>query len=468
MRPSNPLFSKGNFGAMSLQNAPQQEHTRLQALQELLDSGTLHRAGRLLNALRPAEIAHLLESLPLAEREIIWGLVGEELEGEVLVHLTEEVLADLVSKMDTKELLAATENMDLDDLADLVQDLPDTITWEVINSLDKQHLKRLEAVLSYPEDTAGGLMNTDTVTIRAEVTLDVVMRYVRRIKEKLPEQTDSLMVVNRDDKYLGVLPLTKLLTGEPTDIVAEVMSLDVNAIPATWSEREVAMLFEQHDLLSAPVVDEDGKLLGRITVDDVVDVIREEGEHHFMGQAGLSAEEDMFAPVTVSARRRALWLGVNLITAFLASWVIGLFEATIEKVVALAVLMPIVASMGGIAGSQTLTLAIRGLALGQLSKKNARLLMTKELAVGLLNGVIWAAVVALVAGFWFNSTDIALLIATALTINLVFAALTGAGLPLLLDRMGIDPALAGGVLLTTVTDVVGFLAFLGLATLFLL
>lgn len=452
---------------MSLQAAPQQEQTRLQALQEVLDSGALHQAGRLLNALRPAEIAHLLESLPPAEREIIWGLVSEELEGEVLVHLGEEVLADLVRKMDTKKLLAATENMDLDDLADLVQDLPDTITWEVINSLDKQHLHRLEAVLSYPEDTAGGLMNTDTVTVRAEVTLDVVMRYLRRIKDMIPDQTDSLFVVNRDDKYLGVLPLTKLLTGEPTDIVAEVMSLDVNAIPATWSEREVANRFEQHDLLSAPVIDEDGKLLGRITVDDVVDVIREEGEHHFMGRAGLSAEEDMFAPVVISARRRALWLGVNLITAFLASWVIGLFEQTIEKVVALAVLMPIVASMGGIAGSQTLTLAIRGLALGQLSKKNARLLMTKELAVGALNGLIWAAVVAIVAGFWFNSTDIALLIAAALTINLVFAALTGATLPLLLDRMGIDPALAGGVLLTTVTDVIGFLAFLGLATLFL-
>jgi magnesium transporter len=453
---------------MHPQTPPQQEQTRLQALQEVLDSGTLHQVARLLNALRPAEIAHLLESVPPTERELIWELVDEELEGEVLVHLAEEVLADLVRKMDTQDLLAATENMDLDDLADLVQDLPDTITWEIINSLDKQHLKRLEAVLHYPEDTAGGLMNTDTVTVRAEVTLDVVMRYLRRIKDKVPEQTDSLIVVNRDDKYLGVLSLTTLVTREPSETVAEVMSLDVKPIPASWSEREVANRFEQHDLLSAAVVDDDGRLLGRITIDDVVDVIREEGEHHFMGRAGLSAEEDMFAPVIISARRRALWLGINLITAFLASWVIGLFEQTIEKVVALAVLMPIVASMGGIAGSQTLTLAIRGLALGQLSKKNARLLMTKELAVGALNGIIWAAVVALVAGFWFDSTDIALLIASALIINMIFAALTGATLPLLLERLGIDPALAGGVLLTTVTDVIGFFAFLGLATLFLL
>ena len=453
---------------MPLPSAPQQEQTRLQTLQEVLDSGTLHQAARLLNALRPAEIAHLLEALPLAEREIIWGLVEEEVEGEVLVHLADEVLTDLVSKMDKEELLAATEGMDLDDLADLVQDLPRTITREVINSLDQQHRERLEAVLSYPEDTAGGLMNTDTITVRAEVTLDVVMRYLRRIKDKIPEQTDKLIVVNRDDKYLGVLSLTQLLTQEPSDIVAEVMSLDAKAIPATWSDREVANRFEQHDLISAAVVDDDGKLLGRITVDDVVDVIREEGEHHFMGQAGLSEDEDMFAPIVISARRRALWLGVNLITAFLASYVIGLFEHTIEKVVALAILMPIVASMGGVAGSQTLTLAIRGLALGQLSRKNARGLMLKELAVGLLNGLIWAAVVGVVAGLWFDSTDIALLIAAAMTINLMFAAFTGATLPLLLDRMGIDPALAGGVLLTTVTDVVGFLAFLGLATLFLL
>ncbi|HEC16579.1 MAG TPA: magnesium transporter [Sedimenticola sp.] len=453
---------------MPLQAQQNQEETRLQALQKVLDSGTLQQVARMLNALRPAEIAHLLEALPLAEREIVWGLVEEEDEGEVLVQLTDEVRASLVSKMDKEQLLAAAEGMDTDDLADLLQELPLTITWELLNSLDKQRRERLEGVLYYPEDTAGGLMNTDTVTVRAEVTLDVVMRYLRRLREKIPPQTDSLIVVNRDDKYLGVLYLTDLLTHEPTDTVAEVMSLDVKPIPADWPARKVANRFEQHDLVSAPVVDEDGRLLGRITVDDVVDVIREEGEHHFMGQAGLSEDADMFAPIVVSARRRALWLGVNLVTAFLASWVIGLFEQTIEKVVALAVLMPIVASMGGIAGSQTLTLAIRGLALGQLSSKNARRLMVKELAVSLLNSLIWALVVGVVAGAWFNSTDIALLIAAALTINLLFAAFTGAALPLLLDRLGIDPALAGGVLLTTVTDVVGFLAFLGLATLFLL
>jgi len=453
---------------MSAQAVESNESTRLQRLQRVLESGTLQQAGRMLNALQPGEIAHLLEALPLTEREIVWGLVDEENDGAVLVHLTDEVRADLISKMNMPELLSATEGLDTDDLADLIQELPHTITREIIASLDHQHRSRLEAVLSYPEDTAGGLMNPDTITVRPEVTLDVVMRYLRRLKGQIPPHTDNLMVVNREGKYLGVLSLTDLVTNDPNDTVAKVMSLDAKAIPATWDDGDVANRFEQHDLVSAPVVDEEGKLLGRITVDDVVDVIREEGEHQFMGQAGLSEDEDMFAPVLVSTQRRALWLGVNLITAFLASWVIGMFEDTIEKIVALAVLMPIVASMGGVAGSQTLTLTIRGIALGQLSSSNARWLVVKELAVSALNSLIWAVVVAVVAGVWFNSTEIGLLIAAALTINLVFAALTGAVLPLALDKIGIDPALAGSVLLTTVTDIVGFLAFLGLASLYLL
>ena len=453
---------------MAIQPELNNEQTGLQQLHEVLDSGAMQKVARMLNALQPAEIAHLLEGLPLEKREIVWGLVEDDCEGEILVELADEVFTDLVSKMNKEELLAAAEGMDTDDLADLVQDLPRAVTWELINSLDKQRRERLESVLYYPEDTAGGLMNTDTLTVRAEVTLDVVLRYLRRLKDKIPSQTDSLIVVNRNDKYLGVLSLTNLLTHEPSDTVAEVMSLDLKPIPASWSERKVANRFEQHDLVSAPVVNDDGKLVGRITVDDVVDVIREEGEHQFMGQAGLTEDADMFAPVVVSARRRALWLGVNLVTAFLASWVIGLFEHTIEQIVALAVLMPIVASMGGVAGSQTLTLAIRGLALGQLSSQNARWLMMKELAVSLLNSLIWAVVVGVIVWLWFDSADIALLIGAALTINLLFAALTGAALPMILERLGIDPALAGGVLLTTVTDVVGFLSFLGLATLFLL
>ena len=443
------------------------EDARLQRIRDILASGAVREASRLLRSLAPAEIAHLLESLPPAERELVWNLVDEEQDGQILLLVTEEVRANLIRHMDPGELLAATANLDLDDLADLVQQMPSAITSEVMQALDDQRRKRLEAVLSYPQDTAGGLMNTDTVTVRPEVTLDVVLRYLRRLGESVPRDTDKLFVVNRDDNYLGILPLSQLVSRDPEDTVAEAMSLAMQAIPADTSESEVARRFEAHDMLSAPVVDGDGRLLGRITIDDVVDVIREEGEHQFMGGAGLSEEEDMFAPVLASTRRRALWLGINLATAFLASWVIGQFEATLSKVVALAVLMPIVASMGGIAGSQTLTLAIRGIALGQLSAKNARALLIKELAVGSLNSLIWAVVVALVAGVWFHSTGIAILIAVAITINLLFAAVTGALLPLLLERLGIDPALAGSVLLTTVTDVVGFVSFLGLATLFL-
>ncbi len=444
------------------------DESRLQRLQDILASGAVREASGLLRSLAPAEIAHLLESLPPAEREILWNLVDEEHDGQILLLVTDEVRASLIRHMDPQELLAATEKLDLDDLADLVQQMPSAITAEVMDALDDQRRKRLEAVLSYPEDTAGGLMNTDTVTVRPEVTLDVVLRYLRRLGDSVPSDTDKLFVVNRDDGYLGILQLAQLVSRDPEDTVAEAMSLDMQPINANLSTTEVARRFEAHDMLSAPVVDEEGQLLGRITVDDVIDVIREEGEHQFMGHAGLSEEEDMFAPVLASTRRRALWLGVNLATAFLASWVIGRFEETLAQVVALAVLMPIVASMGGIAGSQTLTLAIRGIALGQLSGKNARALLAKELAVGTLNSLIWAVVVAVIAGIWFNSTEIALLIAAAITINLLFAAITGSILPLFLERLGIDPALAGSGLLTTVTDVVGFLAFLGLATIFLL
>jgi magnesium transporter len=444
------------------------DDNRLQAVRDLLDGGTLALATRMLNALRPAEIAHMLESLPLTQRKVVWELLDEHAAGEVLLEVTDDVRDSLLQEMDLADIVAATEGLEIDDLADLVKDLPRHITWEVIDSLDHQNRERIEAVLPYPEDSAGGLMNLDTVTVRAEVTLDVVMRYLRRLGDKVPRDTDKLFVVNRDGFYLGAISLSRVLTHDPDESVAEVMTLDIQPIPAAWGEREVANRFEQHDLLSAPVVDEQGRLLGRITIDDVVDVIREEGEHQFMGRAGLSEDEDMFAPVLISAQRRTLWLGINLLTAFLASWVIRQFEATIDQIVALAVLMPIVASMGGIAGTQTLTLAIRGIALGQLSANNSRWLLLKELAVGGINSIIWGMVVGVVAGLWFQDTHIALLIAAAITINLIFAALAGAALPLLLQKLNIDPALAGGVLLTTVTDVVGFLAFLGLATLFLL
>lgn len=453
---------------MSLPATSIADNTRLEDLRRVLEQGAVRQAARMLNALQPAEIAHLLESLPHKERELLWNLVDAEYDGEVLAYLHDDVREQLIALMDAGELIAAIGTLDTDDLADLIQDLPLAITREVVKSLDQQRRDRLEKALSYPEDSAGGLMNSDTVTVRPEMTLDVVIRYLRRLKDGLPDITDNLIVVDRKGRYLGVLYLTDLLTHDPEDSVAEAMTLDVQAIPATWSAREVATRFEQHDLVTAPVVDEDGNLLGRITVDDVMDVIREEADHQFLGQAGLSETEDMFAPVILSARRRALWLGINLLTAFLAAWVIGRFEDTIQQIVALAVLMPVVASMGGIAGTQTLTLAIRGLALGQLTSNNSRWLLMKELAVAAINSVIWALVVALIAWVWFSDPEIALVIGAAISINLLAAALAGALLPLALERFGIDPALAGGVILTTVTDVVGFLSFLGLATLFLL
>jgi magnesium transporter len=444
------------------------ETDRFDLLHQVLETGSVRKATRMLNALHPAEMAQVLQSLPPPQRRIVWRMVDDAAQGEVLLYLNDDVREEILRGMDATEILAAAEGLDVDDLADLVQDLPAKVTAEVLSSLDEQRRERVQTALSYPWDSAGGLMNPDMVTVRPEVTLDVVLRYLRRRKDGLPELTDNLIVVSRQGRYLGVLYLTDLLTSDPDDSVAEVMTLNVQPIAAEATAREVANRFEQLDLVSAPVTDAEGRVLGRITVDDVMDVIRDEADHQFLGHAGLSEGEDMFAPVLLSARRRAVWLGVNLLTAFLAAWVIGLFESTIERVVALAVLMPVVASMGGIAGTQTLTLAIRGIALGQLSRKNIRWLVTKEMAVAVLNGLLWALVVALVAWLWFGSSRIALIIAAAIVINVLAAALSGALLPLLLDRFGVDPALAGGVILTTVTDVVGFVSFLGLATLFLL
>ncbi len=440
---------------------------RLEALKGALHSGAADSVRQLLSDLHPAEIGDVLESLPHGPRELLWELVPGEEQGEVLVEVNDEVRSGLIDEMETHELVQATGGLDTDDLADLLHDLPGAVIHELLRSMDKQNRQRLEAALSYPEDTAGGLMDLDVVTVRANVSLDVVLRYLR-LRGEIPELTDSLFVVNRFDHLQGLLPLRTLLTSDPDAAVTEVMDRDIEGIPATMEDVDVARLFQDHDLVSAPVVDADNKLLGRITIDDVVDVIRDEADHNIMSMAGLDEEDDIFAPVIASARRRAVWLGVNLATALLASWVIGLFETTLDKVVALAILMPIVASMGGIAGSQTLIIMIRGLALGQVGSSNARSLMLKEISVSIMNGLIWSMVVALIAMAWFKSPDIGLVIGAALVINLFFAALAGFAIPMALKRIGIDPALAGAVLLTTVTDVVGFIAFLGLGTWYLL
>jgi magnesium transporter len=440
--------------------------TRLAALRGALEQGTMRHGQRMINSLHPAEIASLIESLPPAKREIVWEFVDPELEGDVLIELNEEVRSELISGMDAEELIAATEGMEVDDLADLIGDLPETLNERVLRSLDAQDRERLSAVLGFEEDSAGGLMNLDAVTVRPDVTIEVVLRYLR-MRGDLPDRTDRLFVVNRHDKYLGGLDITRLLTEEPEATVGEVMDSSVEGISPGTPALEVAKLFEDHDLVSAAVVADDGKLLGRITIDDVVDVIREEAEHSVLSMAGLDEDEDTFAGVRTSARRRSVWLAANLGTAFLAANVVGLFEATIEKVVALAVLMPIVASMGGIAGSQTLVLIIRGLALGHVEQTNARWLLRREIAVGLLNGLVVATLVGLAAGLWFREWTIGVIIFAALMINLFAAALAGVGVPLFLKRMGIDPAIAGGVILTTVTDVVGFASLLGLGTFFL-
>ncbi|MFA7592511.1 MAG: magnesium transporter [Thiohalobacteraceae bacterium] len=441
--------------------------SRLEILSEALASGAAGKVRRLMHNLHPAEIGDLLESLPLKPRIILWELVDPEDRGEVLLHVNDEVRGGLIREMEPGELVAMTEGLDTDDLADLLADLPGAVIHEVLRAMDLQNRHRLEAVLSYPEDTAGGMMNIDTVTVRADVSLDVVLRYLR-LRGNIPDLTDSLMVVSRYDKYLGLLPLTTLLTSDPDKTVAEVMDREVEGIRADLPDAEVAKIFQDRDLISAPVVDDTGKLLGRITIDDVVDVIRDEADHSLMSMAGLDEEDDMFAPVFSTMRRRSLWLALNLVTAFVVSSVVGQFEGTIEKVVALAVLMPVVASMGGIAGSQTLMLVIRGLALGRLSDANTRHLFVKESSVGLLNGAVVALVVAGVTILWFHDVRIGAIVGSAMIINLLAGAVAGVAIPLAQRRMGIDPALAGGVMLTTVTDVVGFMTLLGLGTLFLL
>ena len=446
------------------QNTTQQ---RLETLNTALHSGTAEQVRNLLASLHPAEVGDLLESLPHGPREILWELVDADDQGEALVAVNEEVRAGLIEGMETSKLVAIAGGLDTDDLADVLQDMPGAVIHELLRSMDKQNRHRLEAVLSFPEDSAGGLMDLDIVTVRGNVSLDVVLRYLR-LRGEIPDLTDSLMVVDRFDHYQGVLPLATLLTSDPDSAVSDVMDQDVEGIQANMQDADVARLFEDRDLVSAPVIDENGKLLGRITIDDVVDVIRDEADRSLMSMAGLDEDDDIFAPAITSARRRAVWLGINLGTAFLASWVIGLYETTLQQVVALAVLMPIVASMGGIAGSQTLTIMIRGLALGQVGPSNARTLMTKEVLVSIMNGLMWAIVVALVAGAWFQSVKIGAIIAAALIINLICAAVAGFSIPLALKRVGIDPALAGTVLLTTITDVVGFMAFLSLGTWYLL
>ena len=445
-------------------NNPKQGH--LQAVREALAEGRLKRVGKLLQRTHPAKVAGLLEALPRNERRAVWSMVETDRAGRVLTYLHEEICAALAADLEPGELAASVQQLPLDDLVDLIQNLPSALGAQLLVATTGQRRQQLDALLSYAEDTAGGLMNADTIEVRADVRVGTVLRYLRLL-DSLPPQTDMLMVVDRDGRYEGGLNLSALLTANTESRVADLMHTDVVAIPVDLPAVEVGRVFGEFDLLSAPVVNGEGRLVGRITGDDVVDLIREDADRTVMQMAGLNQEADMFGPVLAGSRSRALWLGINLITALLAAAVISRFEATLEQLVALAVLMPIVASMGGIAGSQTLTLVIRGLALGQVQPGNLRLLFNREMAISAINGVLWAVVIGLLVYAWFGNAMLGGIIGVAILINLLSAALAGLGIPLLLHRLGIDPVLAGGVILTTVTDVVGFFAFLGLATLWL-
>lgn len=435
-------------------------------LSGLIEDGAPEQLAAIVAELHPSEVALLIESLPPEKRQVVWNFTNADDEGDVLLELNDEVRTGLLESITAAEVLAATEGMELDDLADLVADLPQNITDEVINSLSIRDRQRLKSVMAWPEDTAGGLMNPDAVSVQPEVTVDVALRYLRTLGE-LPDNTNSIFVVDTKDRYQGTVLLSKLVTSNPKTQVKEILDKEAEAIDVSASEAEVAKIFTGLDMVTAAVVDDAGVLLGQITIDDVVDVIQELADHDILSRAGLDEDDDMFAPVVSSSRRRAVWLGANLATGFLAAAVVSVFQPTIEKVVVLAVLMPVVASMGGIAGSQTLTLMIRGMALGRVQDSNQRWLLKKELSVAVLNGIIWAAVVAVVTMLFFASWKVGIIIAAALAINLLAAALAGFSIPLILRRLNIDPALAGGVVLTTFTDVIGFVAFLGLGMIFL-
>ncbi|MGD8912458.1 MAG: magnesium transporter [Candidatus Thiodiazotropha sp.] len=440
---------------------------RLRQLIEALQPGKAGSEFDFLMLWTDGEIAATLEALPLPERQRAWERVPEERRGSVLACMSEPARAGLLKRLDVEEVVTATSDLKPSDLVLVVEQASDELQSAILESLAPADRSQMEQTLSYPEDSAGRLMQREWVAVRADVTLETVKRYLH-FRSELPNHTTALMVVDREGKYRGKLSLEQLLLKDDQHLVAQLMDSSAIAVNTHTSLTEVAGLFQRRDIVSLPVVDDAGLLVGRIVFDDVIPLIRSEAEQPMLHMAGLQADEDLLAPIASSARRRLFWLGINLLTAFLAAWVIGLFEATLDQIVALAVLMPIVASMGGIAGSQTLTLAIRGLALGQITASNTRWLAYKEILIAIISGIIWALVVGTVAYFWFGRWGISLILGAAMVINLLTAALSGLVIPLLLQRIGQDPALSGSVILTTITDVVGFMSFLGLATWLLL
>jgi magnesium transporter len=444
----------------------QNTQLRLQQVNKALESGMFVLARSILDKMPACDIALLLESSPPANRKVLWELTDHDQQGEILEELNEDAKDGIIALMGPTNLASATEGMDTDGLAYVLRGIPDGLYRAVLEQMDAQDRHRVEQALAYPEDTAGSIMNTDTITLRPDVSIDVVLRYLR-LKGEIPEATDTLYVVNEDDILIGDVPLSTLLTVDPTFSVSQVMNDKTDALLVEMDEGEIAKLFERHDWISAPVVDQNKQLLGRITIDDIVDIIRENAEHSMMGMAGMDDDEDTFAPVLSSAKRRTMWLSINLIAAFVAASVSNMFEATLEQMATLAVLMTIVPSMGGIAGNQTLALVIRGLAVGHINSSNTRWLIGKEAAIGLINGMVWALLVATAVTLWKGDITVGFIIAGAMFINLSIAGIAGVTIPLVMHKYKIDPALAGGMALTTLTDVIGLFSFLGMATLVL-
>jgi len=444
-----------------------QEMPRHELVESVLHRQNLAELQQRLDKLHVADVAYILEALPLEERLLVWDLVKVERDGDILLEVSDAVRESLIASMDSDELVAATEQLDTDEIADLAPDLPRDVIEDVFESLPVDEREQLRAAMSYDEDAVGALMDFDMVTVRADVTLEVVLRYLRRWDE-LPDHTDQLFVVDREEKLLGVLPTNRILVSDPETEVGAVMTPVIVTLAPDEKAQEAAQAFERYDLVSAPVVDAAGRLVGRVTVNTVVDFIRDQSESEALNLAGLREEEDLFAPVWNSVRNRWTWLAVNLVTAFIASRVIGLFEGSIEKLVALAALMPIIAGIGGNSGNQTITMIVRALALGQINASNARKLLAKELGVSALNGLLWGSIVGVFAFLIYHNVQLGLVMTLAMVLNLLLAAVLGVLIPLTMHKLGRDPAVGSSVLITAVTDSGGFFIFLGLATLFLL
>ena len=446
----------------------QQPDNNLGQLIQDLESDQVAGIRKTLTSLNPPEIAKLLESLTVGKRKIIWQLVDQDDEGEILKELVDDVRQNLIEEMDASELIAVTQDMELDDLADLLIDLPEAVTEQIITALDQQDQVRLGSVMSYEENTAGGLTNPRIVSVRRGITIEVLIRYLRKLR-KLPEDTNYIYIINKHNEYLGAVKLVDLFVEDKGKNIEDIMDESVKPFTAETDSHQVSLDFQDLDIISAPVVDDQNKLLGQITIDDVVDVIQDQANSEIFNMAGLDDEDDIFAPVLVSSKRRAVWLGMNLVTAFIVAGAVGLFQEILGQIVILAVLMPIVASMGGVAGNQTLILVIRGIATKKIQRSNAIKLLIKEGSVALLNGLTWSIVVSVLAVVLFQTPwNIGYIIGAAMLLNILASAIAGVSIPFLLKKVGIDPALAGGVMMTTLTDVLGFITFLGLATLFLL